>query len=207
MAVVQLASEADVVAALGRALTSTESARVGAILDKASELFRQRSGQQFTPGTSHVRLRVIGDQVALPQRPVVSVTSVTTDDGDDTVLTFGTLFQSKIRLDSAIGVDLVRMDYSRAVLGGSMVRVNYSHGGDVPDLVRLTVADVTRKVLEIDPNAVSGKTQHSETVGPFTEQDTYATWAQGGQTMLAPADADVADSFRVHSYGSVVMVP
>jgi hypothetical protein len=25
--------------------------------------------------------------------------------------------------------------------------------------------------------------------------------------MLAPADADVADSFRVHSYGAVVMVP
>ena len=193
MAVVQLASEADVMAALGRVLTSDESARVGAILDKASELFRQRSGQQFTSGTSFVRLRVVGDQVSLPQRPVVSVTTVTTDDGEDTAVTFGTLFQSKVRLSG--------------VVGGDMVRVNYSHGGVVPELVRLTVADITRKVLEIDPNAVQGKTQHSETVGPFTEQDTYATWAQGGQTMLSPSDADIADSFRVRSYGAVVMVP
>ena len=194
MAVVQLASQADVVAALGRVLTSEESARVGAILDKASELFRRRSGQQFTAGTSFVRLRVVGDQVSLPQRPVVSVTAVTTDDGEDTAVTFGTLFQSKVRLSG--------------VVGGDMVRVNYSHGSaTVPDLVRLTVADITRKVLEIDPNAVSGKTQHSETVGPFTEQDTYATWAQGGQTMLSPSDADIADSFRVRSYGAVVMVP
>ena len=193
MAVVQLASEADVMAALGRVLTSDESARVGAILDKASELFRQRSGQQFTSGTSFVRLRVVGDQVSMPQRPVVSVTAVTTDDGEDTAVTFGTLFQSKVRLSG--------------VVGGDMVRVNYSHGGVVPELVRLTVADITRKVLEIDPNAVSGKTQHSETVGPFTEQDTYATWAQGGQTMLSPSDADIADSFRVRSYGAVVMVP
>jgi hypothetical protein len=181
------------VAALGRVLTSEESARVGAILDKASELFRRRSGQQFTAGTSFVRLRVVGDQVSLPQRPVVSVTTVTTDDGADSTITFGTLFQSKIRLSG--------------VVGGDMVRVDYSHGGAVPDLVRLTVADITRKVLEIDPNAVSGKTQHSETTGPYTEQDTYATWAQGGQTMLSPSDADIADSFRVRSYGAVVMIP
>jgi len=193
MAVVQLASDTDVVAALGRALTSDEALRVGAILDKASELFRLHSGQQFTAGNSIVRLRVVGQRVTLPQRPVVSVESVVTDDDLDTAITFRPPFKQSVRLES--------------VWGGDLVRVAFTHGGVVPDLVRLTVADVTRKVLEIDPNAVQGKTQHSETVGPFTEQDTYATWAQGGQTMLAPDDKAIAESYRVRTYGAVVMVP
>ena len=193
MAVVQLASETDVVAAIGRALTSDESARIEAILDKASELFRLHSGQQFTAGNSVVRLRVVGERVTLPQRPVVSVESVVTDDDLDAAVTHRTPFKQSLKLTN--------------VWGGDLVRVAYTHGGVVPDLVRLTVADVTRKVLEIDPNAVQGKTQHSETVGPFTEQDTYATWAQGGQTMLAPDDRVIAESYRVRTYGAVVMVP
>lgn len=190
MAVVQLASEADVVAALGRGLTNSEAARVGAILDKASELFRHRSGQQFTAGSSLVRLKVTANYVDLPQRPVVAVQSVTQDVAGGLALSYD-LFQSRLTLDG--------------VRAGAMVRVAYTHGGDVPDLVRLTIADVARKVLLIDPNAVTGVSQRSETTGPFTEQSTYATWAQGGETRLSPEDNAIADSFRVKSYGSILL--
>ena len=192
MAVTKLASTTDVEAALGRDLTTSETAKVGAILDKASELFRSRSGQQFTAGTSEVRLKVTADWVSLPQRRVVSVESVTVDEVSGAAIVF-VLYQSRLTLTN--------------VQAGDMVRVAYTHGGVVPELVRLTVAEVAKKVLEIDPNAIVGKTQHSETVGPFTEQDTYATWAQGGQTMLSPSDNAVADAYRVRSYGSIVMTP
>lgn len=179
MAVDQLASINDVESALGRVLTSEESARVGAILDKASELFRLVSGQRFTPGESVARVKVNGGRVFLRQAPVVSVESVTDDAGVDVP---HTLFKQWLTVPKR---------------SHEFVIVSYSHGGEVPDLVRLTVADVARQVLSIDPVASTGVSQFSETTGPFTDQLTYAAWAQGGATRLSPEDQAVARSFRV----------
>jgi len=189
MAVTQLASQADVEAALGRDLTSDEASRVDAILDKASELFRRRSGQDFTVGSSQVRLRVSDGKVYLPQRPVIAVTEVIDDDGN----AYSTRrFKQQLTLTDCLA---------------EFVIVTYSHGGDVPDVVRLCIADIARKVLSIDPSAVKGMTQYSETTGPFTEQQTYAAWAVGGQTMLAPDDAALADSFRRRLPSLIVQRP
>jgi hypothetical protein len=179
MAVVQLASASDVAEVLGRALTSEEIVRVEPILDKASELFRRESGQQFTAGESENRLRVRdGDTVYLPQNPVVSVEVLTDDDGND--LTY-TRYKQAVTLDSA---------------GPSWVRVEYTHGGDVPDLVRLAVAEIGAVVLRIDSDAQAGKTQVGETTGPFSQQASYAAWALGGATRLSPEDTALARSFR-----------
>lgn len=178
MAVVQLATSADVKAALGRDLTPSETARVGAILDKASELFRRRSGQMFTAGSSVVRLKVNGGRVCLPQRPVVSVASVTDDRGD------------------AVEYDLSGQWLTVPLLSHEFVTVDYSHGGTVPDVVRLAVADLARRVLLVHQDASTGVSQRSETTGPFTESQTFAAWAVGGQTMLSPDDVALADSFR-----------
>lgn len=179
MAVDKLASEADVRNAFGRDLTPDEKERVGAILDKASELFRSASGQQFTKGRSTVRLKVNGGRVYLRQRKAAEVHSVRDDTGQTVPHTL-------------LGQWLTVPRRSH-----SFVIVDYSHGGDVPDLVRLTIADVARQVLSINPNAAEGVTQYSETTGPFTDQFTYATWAQGGSTRLAPDDLAVAQSFKV----------
>lgn len=179
MAVTQLASQADVKAALGRDLTTDETARVGAILDKASELFRAESRQQFTAGRSHVLVKVNGGRAYLAERPTTEVHSVTDQAGNPVEYT---QFQQWLEVPK---------------LSHEFVIVDYSHGGTVPDLVRLTIADVAKQVLLIDPEAVAGKTQYSETTGPFTEQSTYATWAQGGATRLAPDDLAVARSFRM----------
>jgi hypothetical protein len=190
MAVVQLASQADVEAILGRVLTSAEEARVDAILDKASELFRRHSGQQFTAGTSDVRLRAVGEYIYLTQRPVVSVESL--DDLDGNAVEY-TLDGTRLVLECAHG--------------GKFFQVAYTHGGDVPDLVRLTIAEVAAKVLRIDPNAAAGKVQHTDTAGPYSTNDTYATWAQGGETRLSPDDIATAKSFQNRTYGAWVMVP
>ena len=189
MAIVQLATSTDVAASIGRALTALETARVGAILDKASELFRDRSGQRFAPGTSTVRLKVNAGRVYLPQHPVVAVTTVTDDDG--TAVEY-TLLDQWLTLER-------RSD--------QFVNVSYSHGGTVPELVRLTIADIARKVLTIDPSAATGMSQHSRTTGPFTEYAMYATWAIGGQTMLAPDDNAIADTFKVRVPNVIVSIP
>lgn len=179
MTVVQLASADDVAEVLGRALTSEEATRIEPILNKASDLFRKESGQQFTAGTSENRLRVRGDRtVFLPQRPVVSVESLTDDDGVDLEYT---RYKQEVTLDS---------------VGPCWVRVEYTHGGSVPDLVKDAVAEIGAVVLRIGEAALSGASQSQETVGPFTRQASYASWALGGATRLSPEDVALARSFR-----------
>lgn len=180
MAVVALADVADVEAVLGRPLTADEAARVQPILDKASELFRLESGQQFTPGTSENRLRVRGaTDVFLPQRPVDSVESVTDDHGEPLTFTFRE--------------QIVRLEHRSHL---TFVLVAYTHGGAVPDVIRLAVAEIGAVVLRIDQQAMSGASQFQETVGPFTRQASYAPWAIGGATRLSPDDIQLARSFR-----------
>ena len=182
-----LATQADVEAIIGRPLTETESARCGAILVKLSAQFRRIARQDFSDGTSTNRLKVNGGTVVLSQRPVTSVTSVVDDSGAAIpfVLRSGTLLVSdpkhpEILLDSS-----------------EFVTVTYSHGGDIPDVVVQSIADTARSVLQIDPDASSGKQQSSTTTGPFNEQSTFATWAQGGKATLSPDDVALAKSYRI----------
>lgn len=178
---VALADQDDVAAALGRPLTPAEAERVGFILEKVSDLFRLEAGQQFTPGRSTVRRKVDGGRVLLTQRPVEEVEDVRTDQGQPVKWSL---------LGQWLTVPLRSTDF---------VVVTYTHGGSVPDLVRLTVADVARKVLLIDPRAASGVSQYGHTEGPFSEQSTYAAWAQGGQASLSPEDKAIARSFRLRA--------
>jgi hypothetical protein len=176
---------------LGRALTSDESARVGAILDKASEDFRRRSGQKFTAGSSVVRLKVDGGRVYLTQRPVVSVASVVDDDAVAVTYT---------RSGQWLTVD-------DTLTSSDFVTVNYSHGGTVPDDVRLCIAELAARCLQIDTRARTGQTQFQQTEGPFSEGGTFAAWAVGGQTMLSPADLALADYYKVAVPTLRVMLP
>lgn len=185
MAVDPLATQQDVEAALGRDLTAAEEAKVDAILDKASELFRLAAGQQFTPGSSTVRVRARKGVITLPQRPVTDVLSVTTDAGDDVGFGWESGFQFT------------------ADTGTRWVRVEYEHGGTVPDVVRLCIADIAKTVLTISGDAASGVVQLQETAGPFSRHATYAAWAQGAQTRLAPDDKALAESFRIPIAGPI----
>lgn len=188
MTVTPLASQTDVVAAIGRALTTEEAARIGAILDKASEQFRRASGQLFTPGTSTVRLKSNGGRVRLPQRPVDTITSVKDDAGNLVAYT-----QFKSTLTTTLRSD-------------QFVIVDYTHGAsEVPDEVRLCIAEVGKRVLEIPATARSGLSQFSETDGPFSKSGTFAAWAVGGQTMLSPDDVALAKSYRV-AMGSLIVM-
>lgn len=177
MSLPDLATLDDVKNAFGRALTPDEAARAPAILTKASELFRLHSGQQFTPGESEVELLAHAGQVYLVQRPVTEVLSVTTVSGSR--------------------VAHRRVGQWLKDVACRTVVVHYSHGSDeVPDLVVTTIAEVCKKVLSVPKGAQQGVAQQSATTGPVTDSITYAGWAQGGQTGLAPEDKAIAVSFR-----------
>ena len=184
-----LASSEDVEAQLGRELTDAESGRVDDILAKASALFRDKSGQDFTPGRSVRRLKVNGGRVRLPQTPVVEVHSVTLDDG------------------APVDHDLFGQWLTVPLASHEFVRVDYEHGGDVPDLVRITIAEVVAKVIRIDRNAAAGVATHQLSAGQYQESRTYAGWALGGGTSLAPEDEKVALSFRYKGSQVVVQQP
>lgn len=178
-----LASKKDVEALIGRDLTAGEVQRLPEILAKLSELFRAESGQAFTPGTSTQLVKVNGGKAYLRQRPVVSVSSVELENGSEI-----TGFRCRGQWLYVPGV------------ANGMVWVTYSHGAEeIPDLVRTTIADAARQVLEIDPAAVSGRSQESEGTGPFVGSTSYATWAQGGSTRLSPEDRVTARGFRVRT--------
>lgn len=181
MAVTPLAEPSDVEALLGRALTSEEADKAEAILDKLSEQFRRHARQQFTVGTSTVRLKADGGRIYLWERPVTDVTTVVDDDGDP------------------VDYELVGQWLHVAVDSSTFLTVTYDHGSaDIPDLVRLTVADAARQVLLIDAPAAVGAVQSTEAAGAVSQSRTYATWAQGGKAMLSPDDIDTARSFRPH---------
>lgn len=80
-----LATEHDVEERLGRPLTTTESERLGAILDDVSAAVRSYTGRTFTSQEHTLRVRVRGrnSSVRLPQAPVTAITSVhaINDDG------------------------------------------------------------------------------------------------------------------------------
>lgn len=177
-----LAEPSDVAAVLGRDLTSEEAIRVVPILLKASELFRDEADQLFTAGDSIVRLKSNGGLILLNQRPITEIRSVV-DDHDCPVRykRRGQWLHTHLRSDRFATVD-------------------YSHGdAEIPALVRTTVAEVAMKVLNIPEEAAAGVVQSSETQGPFTESQTYATWAQGGQTMLAPSDVAIARKYKLRA--------
>ncbi|QBI53428.1 hypothetical protein [Streptomonospora litoralis] len=71
-----LASQTDIEARLGRALTTAEEDRVEAVLDDASAIVRNYTRQDFGQQESTQILRIINGRVRLPQRPVLSVSAV-----------------------------------------------------------------------------------------------------------------------------------
>lgn len=178
MSVARLASLADVEDALGRSLTSDETAIASFALDKASEMFRRESGQTFTPASSTVRLKVNDGVVELTQRPATDVSSVADDDAGDVDFEWS---------GQRVTVDMDSREY---------LTVTYDHGGDVPDLVRLAVAEIAARNVRLDDDARRGVSQFSNVAGPFNASGTFASWAVGGQVLLSPEDKALARSYR-----------
>ena len=192
MTVTALASMSDVSKALGRNLTDDEQNRAQHVLDLLSEKFRTEASQTFSVETYTHRLKADGGLIRFPRTPLVDVISVVSDDTEALTWTVE---------GNAIRVPVLGSD--------SFATVTYKAGYEqVPDVVRLQIADETQKIIGINPKAREGYTQTTEVTGPLTDGGTFGTWAVGGQSMLSPDSISLAHKYRPRKTGRVwVMRP
>lgn len=191
-----LASVEDVALELGRDLTTAEEDRVVGVLAKASMLFRREARREFTAGGATTRLKVEGGRVRLPQSPVTDVTTVVDDDG------------TEVDFESTEDVQWITVTRSGETLGShEFVTVTYEYGADIPDEVRIAVAEIAARVLRIPAQAAAGSASTQRSAGGFQETNTYAAWAVGNATTLSPEDKALARSYRYRGTKVIVCQP
>lgn len=182
MALVALATVADLEVRLGRPLAAAETMQAGALLDDASATVRTYTGRDFTAATTTERLAVVDGKVHLPQIPVTAVTAVKNTDGG--VVSF-TWHHGNI-------VHLWAGSFDYTPIGRPYVDVTYTHGtAEVPDAIVSVVCSIAKRALEV-PGDSSGLAQ--ESIGAYS----YAIGsvaASGGSGLLNP-EKMVLDRFR-----------
>jgi hypothetical protein len=192
MTVTSLASVDDVSQAIGRSLTVEETSRAQHVLDLLSEKFRNESGQTFTVDQYTHRMKADGGLIRFPRTPLRNVISVVSDSLEPLAWTVE---------GNAIRVPVLGSD--------GFATVTYKAGYEqVPDVVRLQIADEAQKIISINPKAREGYTQTTEVTGPLTDGGTFGAWAVGGQAMLSPDSIALARRFRPRKVGRIwVMAP
>lgn len=142
---------------------ATDTDRATAILADVSAAVRAHTGQTITRATTTDTLRVIHGRITLPQRPVVSVGSVTDISGNALAYDWDGLQ----RIDVPSGAQS-----ERAFLWGSDTKttavVTYTHGfeaGDELDAIAGVVAQIAARAYGTPAESV-GKSQ--EAIGSYS---------------------------------------
>jgi hypothetical protein len=183
-----LATLDDLEARLGRKL---DAERAASLLVDASATVRAYAGQQFSAGTSTVRLKAHRGKVRLPQRPVVAVTAV--DDVDGNTLSF-TWDAGDSVIVAGSGGALNAFEIEPFRTGRPVwVDVTYDHGFDaVPDDIVAVVCQVAGRAYGT-PSTEAGTTQ--ETLGSYSYSTGSAAGA--GPLGLLPDERAVLDRYRL----------
>lgn len=174
-----LAGVDDVVEVLRRYLTLAEEDRLVGVLLKLSALFRREARRSFAAGVTTVRLKANGGRIHLAERPVESVDAVTDDRGRQVTWT---------RQGQWLVTPLTSAEFAT---------ITYTHGGEVPDDVRIAIAEAAAQIVAVDPAAVpAGAERVTEGAGPYSRSTTYSAWATTGRADLSPEDRTLARSYR-----------
>jgi hypothetical protein len=200
MTVVPLATQDDITARLGRALTTSEAARVDALISDASVLVRKYCKKDFQFHTADViDVRIHDSELKLPGRPIEDVTSVLAlgDAGQglpDVPLPWFVFDHiDVVRVDAGAGaiLNLPEAWFEYTDLYRTF-RVTYDHGfHEVPDEVVMVVANAALAVLQ-SPTMAAGLI--GETIGPYS----YRLERGGGGlgVSLVQADYTILADFR-----------
>lgn len=172
-----LADSSDVEKILQRSLTAEESDSCDDLLEAASAMFRDAANQDFTPGSSTVRLKVNGERVRLDQRPCTAVQSVVDDNGNDVSFT---------RNGCWLTVDA---DSSR------FLTISYEHGGDVPVAVRLAVAEMVSRALTVPGDVLAGARSTSDGAGPYSQSTSWGNGENSSLLRLSDSNLGLAQSY------------
>lgn len=192
-----LAAAVDVAKELGLSdeseLSTEQENRIPGLLIKASSVFRRAAGRQFTEATYTQRLQVIGGRVRLPEDPVTDVETVVDDCGNTVGFTRVGYWLNVSRHHQSNDVSFGFYRPSD-LESGWFVTVTYT-GGAVPDEVRVTVAQIVARQLNVDPTAATGVRMHEQTMGPFTDRKQFFDWA-AETVSLTDEEREYAESFR-----------
>lgn len=173
-----LAEAADIEKILQRPMDADEADSCVDLLAAASQLFRDAAVQQFTPGSSTVRLKVNGERVRLNERPCTSVQTVVDDCGNDVSFTRSGQWL-RIAADSS-----------------TFVTVTYEHGGDVPAAVRVAIAEMVARALIVPEDVLAGAKSTSDSAGPFSQSTTWGGSVAAGALRMSDSDRALAQSYR-----------
>lgn len=190
-----LADLDDVEDRMGRDLTPEEQRKANAMLLDASAVIRAYTYRDFTLGTATTRLRPRGYKILLPQRPVVSVQSVSL------VISFGpTEFITPTPAWSFVGGSEIYLLNPEVVYNGPafnfddgnvFAEVSYTHGyAEIPYDIVAVCANLVLRNFTIP----GGGMVDLETVGPYTVR--YANFAGGGPLALSGGDRDILNKYR-----------
>lgn len=159
------ATNADLATRLGVTLTSEMETRADALLADASDVIRDEVGQQITETTETITIPGTTDErILLPQRPVISVASVTLDgtelgEGTDWFLEGNEI----VRMPSSItlGVDtIINSEFSFPLGTGfgweeQTLTITYTHGyATVPGKVKAICLEMVVRVW-VNPGSVA----------------------------------------------------
>lgn len=199
----QLATIADVVAIIGRPLTSDQTTAADRLLNMASGIVRRYTRQYLTQVTNDVVTLPgnWGNTLLLPERPVTSVSSV--------VMNGGTMSNTQWRLVDGnlfLGTGAFMPDYGSTIWGGealwgpagsnqgpqaigntwqgptAQITVTYTHGyAEIPQ----DIVNVVAGLVALQLNAETGI--QSEAIGSYK-----VVYARNGNGGMALSDDDKA---------------
>jgi len=189
-----LAANADVEAALGRALTIDEKKYVSKLIRQASAKMRAACHRPaaWTNNTTTSYLKVTNNQVYLPEPPVEIISITDEKNRPITKWEWHGQWLTNLGLPAS---------------SSKFVFVIWHHREPIPDDVRGAVAGMVARVLAADSRAAAGVSTIQGTAGQVTGTETFAAWAQGRQVLLSPDDLKVADYHRPHVPKLWVMQP
>jgi hypothetical protein len=188
-----LATVADVQARYPATLSTADQARVQALLADASSVVRRFTRQQFTSSQTTDRVRPIGYKARLPQRPVVSVTSVAIVDALQPGNLLPIPFAAWLwdggdeiwlgQMDTVVNLPEDVLDLYR--YNTPLIQVDYTHGyARVPDVVVAVACSMVLRNFDL-PGAQGVASQQ---VGPFG----YRLSTTGQDGILALSDSEKA---------------
>lgn len=160
--------------------------RASAVLDDVSAAVRSYTGQQITAGSSTIRLRVHGNRVTLPQRPVTDVSTIEDIDGNAVTYRWDGLEIVHLTLPT---ISSFEFDYPVAI---DVVDATYDHGyATSPDDIVAIVCNVAARCLATGAE-MAGVTQ--ESIAGYSVS--YGAIGASGPVGFFRSELAVLDTYR-----------
>lgn len=177
----------EVAAAMERELTEAEKGRATLLIAQVIEAFQDEAFGELTnygfgKGTVTHRLRSNKGAVYLPYRNVTRIVSVTSDNGG-----FDNDWRWREFQPSRVQTRLRTGEFAIVTYEWELAATN--------DVVS-SMADCVARALLVPSNVRTGAQQVTNSTGPYSATENFASWAVGGQALLSPEDKKTARKFR-----------